>query len=586
MNRVGIGTVSSAMGIIPTTSGWRGGGSAYGLSGRLVLATACSLVIGCYHGLDQPPAAGDANDSSGGGTQGEASEEGETGVSACEGSPELLAAAPLRRLSGEQYANTVVDLLLLDSPPVFDLPSDEQVGGFYSNSVAPVDELTVTKYVTASEQAAAAAALDGLRPCPADVADETACAEAFVDSFGRRAYRRPLAADERTRLLQVYDANRADSTFDEALRLVIQTALQSPNFLYMVEIGTDEVTPGVRALGAYELATRLSYFLWNSMPDDRLLDLADSGALDADQLAAEARRLLDDDRARRAIGSFHLQWLELSRLELLEKSQQRFPEYSPAMRDAMRAETVAFVDHVVRHGDGSLATLLTAEFSFPPAALWGLYGIDGTAVPEGDPVPLPPGQRAGLLTQAAVLAVHAHPDETSIVRRGKLLRENLLCQVVPPPPPVVDNTPPTPEPGESARDALERHRDDPACSGCHILMDELGVGLEHYDAIGRHRTEDETGVAIDASGTIAASDVNGPYVGAVELAARLASSERVHHCAVDHWFQFAHGRAIDRASDACRLDELYGGFTSSDQNIAELLVAIVQTDAFRQLRRD
>jgi hypothetical protein len=401
-----------------------------------------------------------------------------------------------------------------------------------------------------------------------------------------RAFRRPLEPAEREALVGLFELGRTDVGFAEGIRLVIQAALQSPQFLYHLELGLPAPDgEDVVALGGYELASRLSYFLWDSMPDDELLTAAGDGGLDTPQaLREQAERMLDDPRAGDAIASFHHQWLHLDGLAHLEKNAEAYPAFDPALRDAMAQETTRFADWVIRADDGRLETLLTASYSFVDGPLFALYGIEAPADHDPSlPLALDPTQRAGLLTQPSVLATHAHADQSSPVHRGKLVRENVLCTPLAPPPPEVDVVPPPVDPNATTRERFDQHRSDPTCAGCHELIDPLGFGFEHYDGIGAWRDTD-AGKPVDATGQVVATeDIDGAFDGAVELAQRLAQSEQVRTCVAEQWFGFAFGRPPAEA-DACSFDTMAVAFAESDHDIRELLLALVMTDAFRHVR--
>jgi hypothetical protein len=474
----------------------------------------------------------------------------------------------------------VRDLLGVAQQPSLALSADEKLAAFFSNSVSPVTRLSVEQYADAAEDVAKSAVqkdLAGLVGCTG--ARDAACASAFIESFGRRAFRRPLAAIESERYRGLF-ALQAERGFAEGIRLVLQAMLQSPSFVYHLELTPAPGGVGVTPLAGYELAARLSFALWNSTPDVQLLDAAEAGTLDTAQgVRAQAERLLGSDRARDALASFHLQWLGLDDLADSEKDSALFPGFSPAMRQAMQDETVAFADHVIRRGDGRLQTLLSAPFTIAGADLLGLYGVSSSPAADGT-VPLDPAQRAGLLTQGAFLAAHSHSNQTSPVHRGLAGRKNLLCTDLPDPPMNVDNTPPEPDPTATTRQRFEQHRADPSCAGCHQLLDPIGVGFEQYDAVGRFRAM-ENGLPIDAGGELtAAGAASGKFNGAVELAQRLATSDDVRSCVKKQWFRFSLGR-YEGDDDACTLASLEEAFRASDFDVKSLLLALVSSDAFR-----
>lgn len=493
-----------------------------------------------------------------------------------------VAFAPLRRLTREQYDNSIRDLLGVETSPSLSLAADEKLAAFFSNSVSPVTRLSVEQYADAAEDVARAAVaqnLDALVEC-SGAEQNAACAERFVRSFGQRAFRRPLAQDEVERYRGLFADYQARG-FGEAIRLVLQTMLQSPSFVYHLELTPAPSGAGVTPLGGYELASRLSFALWNTLPDAELLSAAAAGSLDTEAgLAAQAQRLLASERARDALASFHIQWLGLDALLDRVKDAGLFPQWTPALQQAARQETVDFADFVIRRGDGRLQTLLGAPFTVARSPeLLALYGAAAAPGADGT-VPLDGAQRAGLLTQVAFLAGHAHSNQTSPVHRGLAVRKHLLCTDLPDPPVNVDNTPPEPDPGATTRERFEQHRVDPSCKGCHELLDPIGVGFENYDAVGRYRTT-ENGRDIDASGDlVAAGTASGPFSGGVEMAQRLATSDAVRDCVKRQWFRFGLGR-YEGGEDACTLQSLGEEFAAADFDIKALLVALVTSDAFR-----
>jgi hypothetical protein len=413
--------------------------------------------------------------------------------------------------------------------------------------------------------------------------DASTCATNYIARIGRRLYRRPLSADESARHLALFQTSATGHTNDDALRVVTQTMLQSPYFLYHLELSDAPASSGqVVALGAYELAARLAFFLTGSAPDDTLLDAARDGELAADSgLRAQADRLLSDPRANAALEAFHFEWLELDDLAQLEKDSAVYPGVDDAFRRALHDETAHFVDYVIRDGDGKLSTLLTAPFSFPTGPLLDLYGVkagDGKT-----PVQLDATQRAGLLTQPAFLGVHAHANQAGPVQRGKFVIRNVLCEALPDPPPNVNTTPPDPSPTSTTRERLAEHENNPSCASCHVRIDGIGLGFEQYDGVGRFRTT-EAGQSIDASGKLTGTrDLNGSFFGAVELAKKLANSGEVRACVATQWLRFALGR-LESDQDACTLAKLDSDFRASGENVKSLLTSVVLSDSFRTKR--
>jgi hypothetical protein len=555
-------------------------------------ALATSVLLGCYSGISgADPSAADGEDDAGSGLDDDdggsddAGESGDDAATECDGTADV-GATPLRRLTRREYANAVSDLLGVD-PNVATLDPDEKLAAFDSNLAAPVSPSIVTQYRALAESSAEAALADlgAIVPCvPDEVASDAtaaaACTESFVAGFGRRAFRRPLTAAE----VETYVALAANgSDFADGIRLAIAGMLQSVHFLYHLELAPADAQDEVIPLGDYELAARLSFFLWGSIPDDALLDAAAAGELqDPARVRAEAERLLASDRAADAVRSFHMQWLALDDRDSVIKSADVYPTFDETLRAAMWEETERFVAHVVLEGDGRLATLMTSPESFVEGPLLALYGVTPPADHDpSEPLMLDPAERAGLLTQASFMSMHAHTDSSGPIQRGVVVRSNMLCQPPPPPPNDVPDLPPI-DPDATTRERFEQHSQDPSCSGCHALIDGIGLAMENYDGMGRHRTT-ENGNDIDASGDLVGTDVDGEFVGTVELANKLAESATLQECVTVQWFRFAFGRG-ESTHDECTIDALRTAFAESDGDVRELMIAIATGDAFRNTR--
>lgn len=505
--------------------------------------------------------------------------------------------SPLRRLTRFEYNNTVRDLLGDTTEPANAFPAEEEPLGFSNDAQAlNVTPILAEKYLLIAEQVSARAAADiaKLTGCPADMADAAVlagCATSFIEKFAKRAYRRPLTDDERAELQAIYaaaaalyadDPNPVVAAHREGIQMVIEAVLQSPAFLYRVELGEGlsavDAAGEIMPLTSYEMASRLSYFLWGTMPDDELLALAEADGLrEKGQIAEAARRMLDDDKARDAVAMFHQQWLDYDRVSNVTKDPDLFPEWSPALGELLRQEMRSFVEHVVFDENGDLRELLTAPYSYADEELAAFYGKEVS----GDTfqmVSFAPEEHAGILSMGALLSYYAHTNQTSPVHRGKLVREQLLCDVLAPPPADVMFQLPEPDPSSTARERFSQHSADPACSGCHALMDPIGFGFESFDAVGRYRAL-ENGEPVDASGKLTGTDVNGTFNGVRELAETLATSDDVKSCYSKMWFRFAYGRG-ETEEDACNLQQLDQAFEQSGGNVKELLVALTQTDAF------
>jgi hypothetical protein len=331
------------------------------------------------------------------------------------------------------------------------------------------------------------------------------------------------------------------------------------------------------------MATKLSYMLWNTMPDDLLFAAAEADGLRTnEQIAAQATRMLDDEKAGDLIRNFHTQWLQLTHLDSVTKDTGVYPAYQSSLRGLWKEEIQTFVEQVVLEGDGSLETLLTADYSFMNEELASFYGddvLDSVAGSEFRQVQLDPERRAGFLTSAGLMATHANLNQSSPVFRGKFVREQLMCNTLPLPPNDLVIEPPQLDPTKTTKEQFEEIGANPACAGCHTLMNPIGFIFEHYDGIGQWRDQ-QNGKNIDATGEVVQTDdIDGDYDGAVELASALAGSTQVRECVSSQWFRFAYNRTVT-AEDSCSVEQLNDVFRSSGFNIKALLVALTQTNAF------
>jgi hypothetical protein len=496
--------------------------------------------------------------------------------------------SPLRRLTHTEYDNAVHDLLGDTTQPGLQFAADTQVGLFDNTASAQtIPELLADQYLTAAVTLAQGVSdINGLVGCDPAGSDGASCVKGFVERFGRRAYRRSLTQDEVTSLTTVYDDTKTASDAQTGVRGVVTAVLASPNFLFRPEFGGGDATlPSATQVTPFEMASRLASLLWASNPDDGLLDAAANGELvTKQQVEAQARRMLMDERARPALSAFYEQWLGLPLLATATKDPAVYPDWNDGLRAAMAEETRRFVAHVLWEDDAKLSTLMTASYSFLNAPLAKLYGVNG---PSSDATftqtTLDKSQRAGVLTQAAVMSAFASPSGSSPIKRGKLVRVRLLCQDLPDPP---ANVPPPdpPKQGVSTRERFAMHTSNPGCQGCHDMIDGLGFGLEHYDGIGRYRTMDQ-GVAVDASGEVNHTlDIDGPYSGGPELAGLLAMSEQARDCVPTQWLRYALARR-EEVDDTCSLVALRDAFDASGGDLRELMVALTQTDAFWNYRK-
>lgn len=488
--------------------------------------------------------------------------------------------SPLRRLTRWEYDNTVHDLLGDTTRPGSKFVPEAEQFGFDNNAAgATLNQLVVQQYEEAAETLVKNAMSDlaGLLGCDPAAAGEDECAKSFVGSFGRRAFRRPLTSEETARFESFYATNKASHGFADAIGMVVRAMLQSPSFLYRLELGMPEPgANGALRLTQYEVASRLSYLLWGSMPDEELLAAAENGQLSTPaQVEQQARRMLEADSGARAVKNFYAQWLGIEEIEQLDRAGT---DFNPQIAQALRQETETFVDEVVRKGDGKLSTLLTASYSYRNGALSAYYGDGGPAGGAFEKTPLDPARHAGLFTHAGLMATLAHPGLPSAVLRGQFVLERLLCSPVPPPPDDVDTTPPTTDGSGTARQKLEAKTAGAPCNNCHTKLNPPGFAFEHFDETGRWRDTDH-GLPIDASGKLIDTDIGAGFDDHVELAKLLAESEQVRSCVVLGWFRYAYGR--DRTErDSCTDTQLETVFEKSGGNVRELLVALTQTPAF------
>lgn len=508
------------------------------------------------------------------------------------GSSAPLAAVPIRRLNRFEYDNTVRDLLNDSSGPAQEFPAEERQAGFNNNGAAlTVSPLLAESYLSAAERLAATAVeknLAVLTPSPAcDLAQQdAACVQRFIEQFGERAYRGPLTADEIGVLEDVYAAGKASGGHQNGLKLALTTMLLSPRYLYRVEFGVPAAAgETVVRLDSWEMASRLSYLLWGTMPDAPLLAAARAGLLVTDdQIAAQVDRMLKDSiRTRLMARNFHEQWLQLNELQGREKDTTAYPSWNAELVPLMTEETQRFVDYVIFEGEGTLQALLTAPYTFVNGALAKHYDPASTTTSATfDKVPLDGSKRGGLLTQGSLMTLLANADQSNPVRRGKFVREQILCQHLTPPPADAKIELPALDPALTTRERFSQHRENAACAGCHTMLDPVGLGLENFDAVGRWRDK-ENGKVIDASGEVSGM-VDGKFNGALDLARKLSTSEELASCVVEKWFTYGYGREPVAAEDDCSVDFLKRELAASGNRIRDLMVALTKTPAFRYRR--
>jgi len=419
---------------------------------------------------------------------------------------------------------------------------------------------------------------------PANPADSE-CASRIVAQFGRRAFRRPLTDAEVQRFtnLAATIGSTEGASALVGLRYALAAILESPSFIYRIELGAPSAADGGRLKYTdFELASRLAATLWDSVPDDTLLDAAEAGSLGSvDGLRLQADRLLADPRAQRSIAEFTAELFGLSHLEEAEKDGALFPTWRESLKDAMREELVQRVTDMVFTRKGDFLSLYDERKTFVNDDLAQFYGLPPSGQPGFHPAEFPPdSKRAGLLGAGAILAGHGLPQRNSPTARGKFVSEMVLCRNIPPPPNNVPPLPPQAGPEVTMRQRLAVHRSAPVCASCHTMMDPIGFGMEDFDSVGLHRMMEGTS-PVDATGALEGVGLDGStFDGLAELGAALRRQPVVGPCLVSKVFAEALGRRAMRP-DGASLEQLSTGFSDSHNRMDQLLVALVTSESFR-----
>ncbi|MEZ4249807.1 MAG: DUF1592 domain-containing protein [Polyangiales bacterium] len=496
------------------------------------------------------------------------------------------APAQMRRITQEQYVHLVRDLFGEDVVLPTGLEPDVRVDGLeqVGAHLATVSPRGVDQYQTAAEEIAKQAVAPERRgrwlECEPTGPVDRACAERALRSVGRRAWRRPLSREELDGLLALAEhASGVLGDFHEGMVYALSGLLQSPYFLYRIEVGA-EGDDGVRRHTDWEMAERLSFFFWNRGPDDALLDAAGRGELtDPVRYAEHVDRVMADARTHEGVRAFFTDMLALDTLDELQKDSTVFEHFTADVGPAAREETLRVIDHLVFDLDADYRDLLTTRTTFLDRKLASIYGVPAPAREGFARYDFPEDSvRQGLLGHVSVLASQSHSSTTSPTLRGIFMRKVLLCGSIPPPPGDVDTSIPEPIPGSvTLRQRVARHLEDPTCAGCHRLMDPLGLGLENFDALGRWRTE-ENGARIDASG-----DVNGvTFVDAAELAHTIAASPDYTRCLTRTAYRYATGHK-EEPGEAVVIQDVHSTFETEGYRVLGLLRAVALSDGFRRV---
>jgi hypothetical protein len=561
--------------------------SALALTLSVAALAACTGQVDGNNPMTQPiPGGGGSANMSGGGT---------TGVGGGTLPPQTCKVAstraPMRRLSRFEYNNTARDLLKDTSYPANALPSEELGNGFGNDADSQeVVSALVEQYVTVAEKMAAGATaadkIGALAACATqvkDAASETACAKTIAETFTPKAWRRALAPGEADGLVTLFTGIRAGNDFPTSVAAMLEAIFQSPEFLYRPEFGVQVAgRTDVKQPTGDDMASRLSFMFWGSMPDDALRAAASTGELSNPAgIRTQAQRLLADPKARDVVHYFFDKLLPIESLAQLERDKTLFPTFSGKIGSLMRTETQTFLENEIFGGPGTWPGVFTANYTYVNQELATFYGLTGVTGDTFQKVMLDPStHRGGLLTQAGVLAGPIHTNNSNPVVRGSFVVQKLMCQVIPKPTGDIAAkvTPPDPASAATARQRFTTHSSDPVCRACHVNMDPFGFALENFDPTGKWRDQ-ENGVTIDASGD---APILGKFNGALEMGAQLATSEQVQNCFASQWMNFGYGRTLTDA-EACGVESVRNKFKESNYNVQELLLALTQSDAFLTL---
>jgi hypothetical protein len=564
-------------------------------------APAVALGAGCNGSISgvpggDPGGPGNGNGNGGPGNGGPGTVPNTTGPAAQPGAGSLTdqdsvpGTAPIRRLTKLEYDNTVRDLLGIDLAVAraLQVGNDAESGnaGFVRGaSITGGDD--ARNLLTASGQIVEAVVprLGSLLPCspiPTGATEQEACASKFIDQFGKRAYRRPLSAREGELALALYRAQRSPEVgadFATAMGAVIAGFLQAPQFLYHWELGPSmPIKEGnLIRYNSFEVASRLSYLLWTSMPDDQLFAAAEANALNTpEQIAQQAQRLLADERAKAGLADFYLQWMEIGALTQNPKDGS-LKDFTPAVAQAMLDETRDFVAKLYQGGAPTLDNLLTSTSTVVGPELAKIYGANASGAGAKD-VTLDAAQRAGIFTQLGFLTAHADPGDSHPIKRSDALLRRLLCMEMAVPdtievPPVGE-----PNPNQTTRERFDVHSASPCATACHTILDPVGFAFEGYDAIGAYRTV-ENGKPIDSTGTVTLDGQSIKFASAVELLKAAAKLPAARSCMTRQWTRYMLGRKeVDGEKPSIGvLEEL---FAKSNGDLRELLVGLTRTRSF------
>ena len=498
------------------------------------------------------------------------------------------ASGALARLTRSQYRHAIADLFGETVIVPSALEPDQAFEGSTALGSAAValsrrgvEQYERAAYAIAEQVMEPGAVRDAVVTCAPSAPGDAECARTALAPLVRRAFRRSVDAAELDAVVAVaVNAGAVLGDFYDGLEYGIATILLSPEFLYRPALGGD--APDGGALTPFELASRLSFFLWDTLPDEALLSAAESGSLEGEGLASEVDRMLLDDRARQGMRAFVSDWLWLDRLSDLSKDPTIFRAASPELGPAAREETLLFFEHLFLTTEAPLSDMLTSRTTFVNRRLAAIYEVEAPSRDGFGMITLPEdGERRGLLGQVSLLALHAHAVSTSPTLRGRFIRENLLCSSVPAPPVNVNTA--IPEPSTEARTLRERlasHREVSFCASCHDRLDPIGLGLEHFDGVGAFRTLDN-GTPIDPTGELDGR----PFENGRDLAEALARHPDLEPCFVRRVFRYATNRPDDER-DLGVLAELNDALDAGGDRYRALVRAVALSESFRTVRAE
>ncbi|WP_413294557.1 DUF1592 domain-containing protein [Bdellovibrio sp. HCB185ZH] len=490
-----------------------------------------------------------------------------------------------QRLNRKEFDNTLTDLLGITTKYSSTFPPDGTANGFANNALTLVITADLAdKIATAAESAIAEAFANATLKAKILTCDaqQAACIQTTLQSFLTKAFRRPPDSEELTRYTTLVNTVKAKGETGEfALRVALTSALTSPHFLFRIPVLSNPSTTTTVALGPYQLASRLSYFLWSSMPDQELMNAAASGALlQPDQLKAQVRRMLASPKATALVDNFVSPWIGLGKVDRVTPDPVLFPTFNETLRSDLITETKSFVSDIFK-SDASFFEMLTANYTFLNDRLAAHYGITGVTGATFQKVVFPDSKRMGFLTQGSMMAVGANQYYSSIVKRGNLVLSNVLCSPPPPPPPgtvavitedqIINQT---------RRDILAHHRDNPACFSCHTQIDPIGLGFEHFDPLGRYVLVDEKNRKLDSSSTMP----NGKsFTDAVGMISIVSQDARFKSCVAEKMLIYSLGRNAE-SFDRCTINRIGQNMVDPNKPISDAITEMVLSDPFRKQR--